>query len=141
MLDPNTHRLDWLLDDLVDRLPGVEQVVVLSADGLLMARSKSVSRDNAEHLAAIAAGMHSLARGAGNQFGKGTARQTLAELDTAFLIVTSTGSGACLALLAEEDADMAMVAFEVNVLVEQVGVALSAEPRQRAGDPWFGAPR
>ena len=46
-----------------------------------------------------------------------------------WLIVTAAGHGACLALLAADDADMAMVAYEMNVLVQQVGTNLVAEPR------------
>lgn len=141
MLKPNVERLDWLLEDLVNRLVGAEQAVVLSADGLLLGRSQGVAQQSAEHLSAIACAVHSLARGAGSHFGKGNPRQTMVELDHAFLIVTAAGDGACLALLASEDAEMAMVAYEMNVLVQQVGTSLAAEPRQHADDPWFSSPR
>ena len=63
--------LTWLLDDLVGRVKQAEHAVVLSTDGLLMAASQGLSRDDAEHLAAIAAGIQSLARGAGKRFGGG----------------------------------------------------------------------
>ena len=39
------------------------------------------------------------------------------------------GSGACLALLASVNADLGMVAYEMNVIVQQVGASMSASPR------------
>jgi predicted regulator of Ras-like GTPase activity (Roadblock/LC7/MglB family) len=134
MVELHVKELDWLLDDLITRLAGAESAVVLSADGLLMGRSRAVQREDAEHLAAMASAFQSLARGVGRQFNKGNVRQTVVELDRAFLIVTAAGQGACLALLATESADMGMVAYEMNVLVHQVGEALVAEPRPATRD-------
>ena len=132
MVTPETKELDWLLEDLVDRLAGAESAVVLSADGLLIGRSHGLRRDSAERLSALASAFQSLARGVGSQFDKGDVRQTVVELDRAFLIVTAAGRGACLALMAAEDADLAMVAYEMNVLVHQVGNTLAAAPRRLA---------
>jgi predicted regulator of Ras-like GTPase activity (Roadblock/LC7/MglB family) len=56
-------------------------------------------------------------------------RQTVVEMDHAFLFVTAAGQGACLALLTSEDADMGMVAYSMNMLVKRVGALLSAAPR------------
>ncbi|MGV9482856.1 roadblock/LC7 domain-containing protein [Gordonia aichiensis] len=55
--------LDWVLDGLIDRTPGSEHALVLSADGLPLARSSALTREDAEHLAAMASALHSLARG------------------------------------------------------------------------------
>jgi predicted regulator of Ras-like GTPase activity (Roadblock/LC7/MglB family) len=134
MVKPDSKELDWLLDDLVTRLAGAESAVVLSADGMLMGRSTGMARDDADHLCAMASAFQSLARGVGRHFGKGGVRQTVVELDNAFLLVTAAGQDACLALLAEEDADMGMVAYEMNVLVHQVGASLAAHPRHRIDD-------
>ena len=62
--------LAWLLNDLVNRVREVEKAVVLSNDGLLLAASASMSRDDAEHLAALASGVQSLARGASSRFAR-----------------------------------------------------------------------
>ncbi|WP_406266405.1 roadblock/LC7 domain-containing protein [Nocardia sp. NBC_00881] len=124
--------LDWLLDDLVNRLAGAEKAVVLSADGLVVARSKDLTREDAEHLAAMASAFGSLSRGVGKQFDKGLVQQTVVELEYGYLVVTEAGAGACLALLASEHADLGMVAYEMNVIVQQVGASLSATPRAAA---------
>lgn len=125
--------LNWLLDDLVDRVPSVQRSVVLSVDGLMMGASKGLSQEDAEHLSAVAAGFQSLARGAGRHFGGGAVRQTIIEMESAFLFVTAAGRGACLAVLAESDADIGLIAYEMAMLVQRVGQNLSTSVRPAAG--------
>ncbi|WP_067824593.1 roadblock/LC7 domain-containing protein [Nocardia inohanensis] len=125
--------LDWLLDDMVARLPGVRYAVVLSTDGLLLGRSDAMTRDDAERFCAMASALHGLARGAGHHFGVGGVCQTLIELDRGALFVTAAGSNACLALLAEDDADLAMAAYEANRTVDRVGAHLSTTARLGRG--------
>lgn len=121
--------LAWLLDDLVGRVKEAEHAVVLSADGLLMAASRDISQADAEHLSAVAAGIQSLAKGAGERFGGGPVRQTIIEMRSAFLLVTVAGHGACLAVLSTEDADVGLIAYEMAMLVKAVGQHLSSPPR------------
>lgn len=121
--------LTWLLDDLVERVPTVQQAVVLSADGLLMGGSAGLSREDAEHLSAMAAGFQSLAKGASRHFQAGPVRQTVVEMESAFLFVTAAGQGACLAVLATSDADLGLVAYEMAMLVTRVGQNMSAPER------------
>jgi predicted regulator of Ras-like GTPase activity (Roadblock/LC7/MglB family) len=121
--------LNWLLDDLISRVAGARHAVMLSTDGLCVGRSQSLKRDDGEHLAAMASAFQSLARGTGRHFGGGQVRQTVVELDDAFLVVTAAGSGACLALMAAESADIGMVAYEMNLMVKKVGSYLIAKPR------------
>ncbi|MEV4314704.1 roadblock/LC7 domain-containing protein [Actinocrispum sp. NPDC049592] len=128
--------LDWLLDDLVGRVVGARHAVVLSADGLLVGRSGALSKEDAEHLSAVASAFQSLARGTGRQFGGGRVRQTIVEMEHAFLFVTAAGQGTCLAVLGEEDSDVGLIAYEMNMLVKQVGSVLNAPPRvDTAGVP------
>ena len=121
--------LNWLLDGLVNQVAQVHQAVVLSSDGLLVGASTGLTRENAEHLSAVAASFQSLARSAGRQFGGGAVRQTIVEMDHAFLFVTAAGSGACLAVLASSDADVGLIAYEMAMLVKRVGQHMSTLPR------------
>ncbi|KXK60637.1 dynein regulation protein LC7 [Micromonospora rosaria] len=121
--------LAWLLDDLVGRVKQAEQAVVLSVDGLLMAASTGIGRDDAEHLAAVASGIQSLAKGAGRRFGGGPVRQTIIEMESRFLFVTAAGHGACLAVLAAEDADVGLIAYEMAMVVARAGRFLVAPSR------------
>lgn len=129
MANTALNELDWLLDELVRRVAGVDRAVVLSADGLLIGRSSNLSEGDAEHLSAVASAFQSLARGTGRHFGGGQVRQTLVEMDHAFLFVTAAGHGACLALLADGSADVGMIAYEMNMMVKRVGAVLTAKPR------------
>lgn len=127
--------LNWMLDDLLQRIPRTRHVLVLSADGLVIANSHDLGREDAEHLSAVASGFQSLAGGVGRRFGGGPVRQTIVELEGCFLFVTGAGQGACLALLGESDIDVGLVAYEMNLLVKRVGDYLAAAPRQAAAVP------
>lgn len=129
MTSPQTRNLDWLLDDLVQRLAGVRYAVVLSTDGLLLGRSTSMSVEDAEHFAAMSSTLHSLARSAGHRFAGGSVRQAVVEMDDAVLFVTSSGENTCLAVFTSETANLGLVAYEMNQTVFRVGSFLTAAPR------------
>jgi predicted regulator of Ras-like GTPase activity (Roadblock/LC7/MglB family) len=127
-----TATMDWVLDDLVRRVSGISQAVVLSRDGLTLGASHGLSREDAEHMAAVAAGMQSLARGAALRFHGGEARQAIIQMDTALLFVMAAGQGSCLAALCPADADHGLVVYEMAMLVKRLGQYLSTNPRAAA---------
>ena len=63
--------LNWLLDELVDRVGSIRKALVLSSDGLATGTSRDLTREDGEHLAAVASGFHSLAKGVGRHFEAG----------------------------------------------------------------------
>ncbi|WP_117215563.1 roadblock/LC7 domain-containing protein [Allorhizocola rhizosphaerae] len=123
------HATDWLLDELLTRVPQARCAVVLSVDGMLTATSSGLARDDAEHLAAVAAGFSSLARGAGQRFRGGAVRQTIVEMEEAFLLVSAAGPGSCLAVLAAPDTDLGVLAYEMTMLATRVGTHLATPTR------------
>jgi predicted regulator of Ras-like GTPase activity (Roadblock/LC7/MglB family) len=125
-----TNELSWLLDDLVSRVASIRKALVLSGDGLATGASGDLTREDSEHLAAVASGFHSLAKGVGRHFDAGHVRQTIVELDEAFLFVTAAGDGSCLAVLADADSDVGQVAYEMALLVKRVGAHLGSAPRR-----------
>ena len=128
-----TRELSWLLDDLVARVASIRKALVLSGDGLAIGASDGLTREDSEHLAAVASGFHSLAKGVGRHFEAGRVRQTIVELDEAFLFVTAAGDGSCLAVLSDADSDVGQVAYEMALLVKRVGVHLGSAPRRGGG--------
>lgn len=130
--------LNWLLDDLVGRIGEIRHALVLSSDGLSTGASGGLSREDSEHLAAVASGFHSLAKGAGRHFEVGEVRQTMVELDDAYLFVTAAGDGSCLAVLSDAEADVGLIAYEMALLVKRVGAHLGAEPRSDGPSPAAG---
>jgi predicted regulator of Ras-like GTPase activity (Roadblock/LC7/MglB family) len=123
------HELGWLLDDLRDRVGEVQQAVILSRDGLVMGATKNVGREDAEHLAALASGLYSLANGARSHFGVGEVRQTVIEMDGALFFVTPAATGSALAVLADGSGNAGLVAYEMAMLVKRVRRHLAAAPR------------
>ncbi|SEE11739.1 MULTISPECIES: roadblock/LC7 domain-containing protein [Streptomyces] len=122
--------LDWLLDDLTQRVGYIRHALVLSNDGLVTGASSGLVREDAEHLAAVSSGLHSLARGSGRHFRAGRARQTMVEFDDALLFVTAAGEGSCLCVLSAAEADVGQVAYEMTLLVNRVGEHLGVAARQ-----------
>lgn len=142
--DPSTRagqrsaELDWLLDDMVLRVGDIRHAVVLSNDGLAVGASTGLEREDAEHLAAVASGFHSLAKGAGRHFGVGGVRQTLVEMDDGFLVVAAAGDGSCLAVLTAVTADIGLVGYEMARLVKRVGEHLHTPLRAATRPPVTG---
>ncbi|WP_246158956.1 roadblock/LC7 domain-containing protein [Catellatospora sichuanensis] len=128
---PTTTRpaTDWLLDDLLARVPQARCAVVLSVDGLLTGASSGLSRDDAEHLSAVASGFSSLATATGQRFKGGQVRQTIVEMEEAFLLVSTAGQGSCLAVLADPDSDLGILAYEMAMLATRVGSHLATPSR------------
>lgn len=121
--------LDWLLDRLVDQVPGTRHVIVFSDDGLVISQSGRIERADAERLAAIATGQQSLARGFGEVFDGGAARQVLVELDRIWLFINSAGRGTHLAVVADQEVDAEVLSMAMHTLVLQVGRHLGTEAR------------
>lgn len=121
--------MNWVLDDLVRRVDGVSHAVLLSRDGLTLGSSEGLSREDAEHLAAVAAGIQGLARGAALRFGGGQPRQSIIHMDRVLMFVLAAAQGSCLAVLSGPDADHGLVAYEMAMLVKRLGQYLSANPR------------
>jgi predicted regulator of Ras-like GTPase activity (Roadblock/LC7/MglB family) len=122
-------QLSWLLDNLVNQVEHVQQALILSRDGLVVAASQSLTREDGEHLSALAAGVQSLARGTGLRFKGGEVRQTIIEMEHAFLFVIAAGKGTCLAVLTSAEPNVGVVAYEMAVLVRRMGKYLASEPR------------
>jgi predicted regulator of Ras-like GTPase activity (Roadblock/LC7/MglB family) len=114
-------QLNWLLDDLVARVPHLEKAAILSRDGLAQGCSAGLGREDAEHLAALAAGVASLASGGAEYFGIGRVYQTVIESEAGFLFVAAAGEGSCLAVLASAAADPGLIGYEMAVLIKRVG--------------------
>jgi predicted regulator of Ras-like GTPase activity (Roadblock/LC7/MglB family) len=136
--DTNASQLSWLLDNLAGRIEPVRQAVILSRDGLVVAASRDLSQEDSEHLSALAAGVQSLARGAGRHFNGGEVRQTIIEMETAFLFIMAAGEGTCLAVLSSGSANVALVAYEMAMLIRRMGKYLGAPPRFVNREPAAG---
>ncbi|MFI5754913.1 roadblock/LC7 domain-containing protein [Streptomyces sp. NPDC051569] len=129
------YDLSWMLDSALE-VPEARHAILVSADGLLMARSKDVGKDHADTVAAAMSGMQSLSRTVADFCGSPGSRpqwrQTLVEFDHGWVFLISAGEGAYLAVSASPDVDMAEITFRMQQLVGQLGKALTSPPRENA---------
>ncbi|RKT56339.1 roadblock/LC7 domain-containing protein [Saccharothrix australiensis] len=119
----------WLVSNFADRVPGVAHAVVISVDGLLLTASDGLPEDRAEQLSAIAAGVTSLTESAARCFDGGGVLRSVIEMQYGIMLLMSIRDGSCLAVLAAPDADVGQVAYEMTVVVDQVGQLLTPELR------------
>ena len=124
------ENLNWLLERLCDTVPGIRQAVVVSSDGLALAKSDGVDRETAERLAAVSSGMIGLAYGSAGRFGAGPVSNVIVEMQKGWLFVTGIRDGSLICCLTEKDIDMGAIAFEMSIFVQRVGDSLTADVRQ-----------
>jgi predicted regulator of Ras-like GTPase activity (Roadblock/LC7/MglB family) len=121
--------LNWLLANLIERVPAIAHAIVVSTDGLPLACSQGFPSDRADQLSAITSGLTSLTQGASRMFEGGAVTQTVVEMQRGLLIVVSIGDGSTLAVLAARDCDLGLVAYEMTLLADRAGRALSPKMR------------
>ncbi|MGE5830437.1 MAG: roadblock/LC7 domain-containing protein [Micromonosporaceae bacterium] len=121
--------LGWLLTSFARRVPTIIYSLAVSVDGLAIAFSDQVPRDEADQLAAITSGLASLTRGAAACMGTGQVRQTVVDMDGGVLLVMAVADRAFLAVLTEPGADLGQVGYETALLAQRVANALDPQPR------------
>ena len=129
MTDAATN-LNWLIERLCDTVPAIKQAVVVSSDGLAMAKSQDVDRETAERLAAVSSGMIGLAYGSAGRFGAGAVSNIIVEMQQGWLFVTGIRHGSLLCCLTSKEIDLGAVAFEMSIFVQRVGDSLTPDVRE-----------
>ena len=127
------RNLDWLVTDFTTRVPAVAHAVVVSADGVLLARSEDIPPAFAEQLALITCGLASLMQGVARIFEAGSPTRALVEMDGGLMLVKVINDGSSLAVLAALECDTDLVSYEMTLLVEAVGEALTPAARAQPG--------
>jgi predicted regulator of Ras-like GTPase activity (Roadblock/LC7/MglB family) len=129
VLSSQATNVNWLVNNFVDRVPGVTDAVVVSSDGLPIAASNGLDRDSVDRFSAVSSGLIGLAYGASSRFGGGAVTEVIVEMQNAFLFVTGISDGSLLATFAESGCDVGLVGYEMAVLVEKAGSVLTPELR------------
>jgi uncharacterized protein len=131
--DAYRRDLNWLVTNFTTRVPDVAHAVVVSADGVLLARSEEIPPAFAEQLALITCGLASLMQGAARIFEAGAPTRALVEMDGGLMLVKMISDGSSLAILAALECDTDQVSYEMTLLVEAVGEALTPAARAQPG--------
>lgn len=129
VMSTQASNINWLVNNFVERVPGVSESIVVSSDGLPLAASSGLDRDAIDRFSAVSSGLIGLAYGAAGRFGGGAVNEIIVEMQRAFLFVTGISDGSLLAVVADAGCDVGLVAYEMAVLVEKTGSVLTPELR------------
>src|SRR6266702_1930977 len=124
------NKLTWMLTSL--DLEGVRYSVLSSGDGLRLAHSESISRDEADAFAAAVSGVQSLGKALAVLCGDkdNRLRQNLIEYDQALVLITAAGQNAMLGVCAEPTADAGLIVHRMNDLASRLGNELTSGTRR-----------
>ena len=143
-LSSEARNLHWLLTNLVEEVPGIQSVAVVSSDGLLLlssdharnakareARSGKPTgpRGSSADLATIVSGIGSLTIGAAKLMQFGGVKHTMVAMDEGSLFVMSISDGSLLGVHGSADCDMSVVAYHMALFVGRAGHVLTPELR------------
>lgn len=127
VLSAEAQNFNWLIDSFVDTAAGVTDAVAVSSDGLLMAMSRSLSREDAEHVSAIVTGFVSLGQSTSACFAFDGLNQVIVAMKGGYLFVSSISDGSALGVVATAGCDIGLVGYQTTLLVERAGSVLTPE--------------
>lgn len=155
-LSSEARNLHWLLSNLVEEVPGIRSVAVVSSDGLLLLSSdedlprartapraatpveearaartgrRGGPRGSAADLATVVSGIGSLTVGASKLMDYGPVKHTMVAMDEGSLFVMSISDGSLLGVHGSTDCDMGAVAYHMALFVGRAGHVLTPELR------------
>ena len=143
-LSSEARNLHWLLTNLVEEVPGIQSVAVVSSDGLLLlssdpgrndearqarARTAKGPRGSSADLATIVSGIGSLTIGAAKLMDSGGVKHTMVAMEEGSLFVMSISDGSLLGVHGSADCDMSVVAYHMALFVGRAGHVLTPELR------------
>lgn len=128
--DTTAGDLTWVADRFVEDTAGVRAAVVLSADGLVLAKGGKISDTQAGRTAAVASGVFALAAGFARQVDLDAYEQSILRFAAGHLVITSMAKGAALAVVTEPDARLGVVASEMAGFAHRVGENFDLTPRK-----------
>ncbi len=117
--------LDWLINSFAERIPGASSAIVVTIDGLVLAISEGIARDQADQLAAVTSGLASLTTGAARCFDAGPVNQVIIEMARGFLFVTKVSDTSALAIMCDPSCDIGQIGYEMSLLVNRIGKVLT----------------
>nr|WP_156726062.1 roadblock/LC7 domain-containing protein [Streptomyces apocyni] len=150
-LSSEARNLQWLLTNLVEDVPGLHSVAVVSSDGLLLLSSDPDTeqqhrtepssqgskgpkgpkgpKGSSADLATVVSGICSLTIGAAKLMDGGGVKQTVVAMAEGSLFVMAISDGSLLGVHARPDCDMSVVAYHMALFVGRAGHVLTPELR------------
>jgi predicted regulator of Ras-like GTPase activity (Roadblock/LC7/MglB family) len=122
----------WLVDQFAEDAPGVTHALIVSLDGLQLAASRMVPRDLGDQLAALTAGLLSMADHGAALLDLGASEYMTIRLPRGHLLFMRAGESAGLAVAAAIGCDLRVVAYHMTQFVSAVGHAFTPHLRDGA---------
>jgi predicted regulator of Ras-like GTPase activity (Roadblock/LC7/MglB family) len=124
----------WIVDELTT-VPHARHALLLSADGLAVARSKDCDKDLADQMAAAVSGLQSLSRAGGvfvSDGGNTPWQQTMVQYQDGFLFLIAAGHGAHLVASAGIEVKIEAISYKMADIVKRLPEALAVAQREHA---------
>lgn len=117
--------LDFVLNRFVTDVDGVLFAQTVSADGMHLAASQGSDSARHDTFAAIASGLASLTDSSVELFGLGAMNRQIIEASNGWVLLSRVSVTASLGVVAERQADLGLIGYEMTRLSKQLGDALS----------------
>ena len=155
-LSSEARNLHWLLSNLVEEVPGILSVAVVSSDDSRNDDARAAGtgtgtgkrtgpRGSAADLATVVSGIGSLTVGASKLMDYGPVKHTMVAMDEGSLFVMSVSDGSLLGVHGSADCDMSVIAYHMALFVGRAGHVLTpevrSELRQSLENESTGSPR
>lgn len=119
------RNFNWLLTSFVRNTADTREAIAVSSDGFLLASSSGSEREGVEQFAAIISGVTSLTNGAGDFLRCGHVERVVIEMEGGLLFIAAISDGSALGVLADKTCDMGLIGYEMALLLDRVGKALT----------------
>ncbi len=126
-ISTEAQQFNWLVARFATETAGVREAIAVSSDGLLIAMSSSLTRADADRLAAITSAITSLANGASRVYDLGTTNKVIIDLDRGYLLVCSISTGSALGVLASRDANLGNLAYDMAIFANRAAGVLTPQ--------------
>jgi len=121
------RNFNWLVTRFAQGTAGAIAAMAVSSDGLLIAVSSGLVRENADRLAAISSAMLSLANGVSDCHPLGSPDKVIIELGQGYLLVCTISAGCSLGVLASKQAGLGTIAYEMAMFANRASTVLTPQ--------------
>jgi predicted regulator of Ras-like GTPase activity (Roadblock/LC7/MglB family) len=128
--DTTSNTLGWLLDEQLGAVEGVRFAVLMSSDGLLKARTKTLDQESGEKFAALTASLRASGKAWDEFTGGGGVRQQMIESVNNVGLTTAAGHNTMLSVCTTgPHADIGLIGQHMAALAVRLRDQLGTEDR------------
>lgn len=123
----DSDNLSLAVTEFASETAGVNETLVVSSDGFVLAATSADGLPGIEQLAAIISGLTSLTNGAAELYQLDKVRQIIVEMRGGYLFVVATGGGCSIGALADPDTNLGDLGYELTLLSQRATKLLTPQ--------------